>query len=75
MANAIEIKKILEVMEKATEEEKKILSSGIETFSADFKVMLRDSRQYILTGEKEHKEFPKSISALNSIREIGEKYG
>ncbi len=72
---ALEIEKMTSIQGQVTEEEAKDIGKIIDTLSKDFRTILSDSREFILTGEKVTRDFSESISALNKIKAYGERFG
>ena len=72
---AMEVEKMAAIQERANETERKEISGIINQLSSDFQMMLRDSRTYILTGEKVTRDLSESLAALKKLKEYGDSYG
>ena len=71
----MEIEKMTSIQEKVTDAEAREIGLIIDTLSKDFEGMVHDSRVFILTGKKVERDFADSISALQKLKNYGERFG
>ena len=72
---ALEIEKMTNIQERLVGDEAREVGEIIETLSNDFSCMMKNSRMYVLTGEKKKVDLSNSVIALQKMRNFGERFG
>ncbi len=56
------------------DDERRIVDNAINQFNEGFRSLLQDSRKYLMTGEKNEREYGEICTTMQVVRKISEKF-